>query len=580
MTTDDSVTSPEAQRERVIVSDLFRNAVLALANRVRRLRYRRIEFVLLRLEGSFTERTAVVRRRFPLSWLPWPAPPPSVEAFCQVLELLAGDPRVKGVVLLVDSLSAGPATLGSLRQAISRFRTSGKQAVAYLHDVDMWSYYLACACDRILAPEGATFQAAGLWSEAVFLKDTLAMAGIQADFEAIAEYKVSPDMFRRAAMTEPHREMLDSIIGSIYSELVRSMAHGRNMAAEAIQQLLDAVPMTAEQARKAGLLDGVCYEDELPAILGTADKPATLSTWEQARRQVVRPVRWYSRRAIGVISLEGMIVPGSSRQPPLPLPLPLPLPVTPDQAGADTLAQQLRAASRAKQLAAVVLHVDSPGGSALASDLIGREVAHLRRAKPVVVYMGNRAASGGYYVSALANAIVAQPTTLTGSIGIWGGKIVTRGLYDKLHAGREVVSRGKAAGLYSDIAPFGEEERAHVRAEIGAGYARFKARVAQGRGLTDEQVETIARGRVWTGEQALARGLVDSLGDLQAAADRARKLAGIDPRRYCPAVTVLTPRQAQLPAQLPEPGQWLAAVARLLREGTWALAPWEIRLRG
>lgn len=560
--------------ERILISDLLRNTWLALTNRLRLLRRARMDYVVLRVGGSFPERTPRPMRRFPLSLLPWPPPPTSVQAFNDTLEALAADPRLRGIVLLVSGLSAGPATLSSLRQAVYRFRRSGKQAVAYLHELSMWPYYLATACNRVLAPESASFQAAGLRVEALFLKDTLALAGIEADLEAIGEYKVSADTFRRVSMSEPHREMLESLLDSLYGHVVSALAEGRGTTPEQMRTLLDRVPLTAGQALEAGLLDGLCYEDELPTCLGTPE----LLTWEQARRRLIRPCRRHSRRAIGVVSLEGLIVPGPSRRPP-PLPFPLPLPVT--QAGSDTLVQQLRAAAADNHLAAVVLHVDSSGGSALASDLIWREVVHLRRIKPVVVYMGNQAVSGGYYVSAPANAIVAQPTTLTGSIGIWGGKVVTRGLFDRLHARREAVSRGQAAGLYSDMAPFSDEERARVRAEIGAGYVRFKARVAEGRELTDEQVEAVARGRVWTGEQALAHGLVDLLGDLQAAVGRARELAGLDPRRYVPVVDVAVPTRYRLPQPLSaDGGSWLAGLAALFREGVFALAPWAIRIRG
>jgi protease-4 len=323
-------------------------------------------------------------------------------------------------------------------------------------------------------------------------------------------------------------------------------------------------------------LDGVCYEDELPAHLGAEGKPALLLTWDQARRLLVRPRRWRSRQAIGVISLEGVIVRGPSRRTPVPIPLPLPLPEP--QAGSDTLVLQLRAAAQSKRLAAVILHVDSPGGSALASDLIWREVAHLRRTKPVVVYMSNIAASGGYYVSAPANAILAQPTTLTGSIGIWAGKIITVGLFEKIRAGREAITRGKAAGLYADTAPFSEEERAKVQAHLGDGYARFKDRVASGREMTDEEVEAIARGRVWTGEQAFSHGLVDALGDLQAAAREARQLASLSPRRYVPLLNVPAPKRYLLPQPLVAgAGEWLSGLTTLLREGVFAMAPWSIR---
>lgn len=565
--------------ERILVSDLVRNAWLAISDRLRLVRYKRLDYVVLSISGEYPERTVQPQRRFPLSLLPWPPPPPSVQDFVDALECVAKDRRVQGIVLLVSNLTAGPATVSSLRQAIDRFRESGKRSIAYLHDLGMWNYYLAAACDEIWIPESVSFRAAGLWSEAIFLRDTLDLIGIEADFEAIAEYKVSPDRFRRSSMSEPHREMLESLLDSLYESITGAMAEGRGMSEEQIRRLLDSAPLTAKQAVESGLVDGVCYEDELPVQLGTADEPAALLTWNQAQRRLIRPRRWHSRRAIGFISLEGMIVPGPSRRSPLPVPLPLPLPST--QAGSETLVQQLRAAAQDKHLAAVILHVDSPGGSALASDLICREVAHLRRIKPVVVYMSNLAASGGYYVSAPATAILAQPTTLTGSIGIWGGKIVTKGLFGKLRAGREVISRGKAAGLYADAAPFSEEERARVRADIGAGYARFKARVAEGRGMTDEQVETVARGRVWTGKQALAHGLVDDLGNLQAATEKARELAEISKRRYPPLIDIRTPKRYQLPRPVStEPAEWLAGLAALLREGVFALAPWSIRIHG
>jgi protease-4 len=565
--------------ERILVSDLFRNTRLALANRIRLLRRKGMDYVVMDVKGGYPERTPRPQRRFPLSLLPWPPPPPSVESFTESLERLALDPRVKGVVLLVPGLAAGPATVASLRDAIARFRRSGKQAIAYLNDVDMWSYYLAVACDQILVPESGSFRSAGLWSEVTFLRDTLALAGIKADFEALAEYKVAPDMYRRSKMTEPHREMLESLLDSIYDQVMEAIADGRSTTSKRIRKALDSVPLTAEQARDAGLFDDVCYEDELPTRLGTHERPAALVTWEQAQRRLIRPRRWRSRRAIGVISLEGMIVPGPSRQPPMPMPIPLPIPSR--QAGSDTLVQQLRAAAADRRLAAIVVHVDSPGGSALASGLIWREIAHLRRTKPVVVYMSNVAASGGYYVSAGANAILAQPLTLTGSIGIFGGKIVTKGLYDKIHAHREVVSRGKSAGLYSDMAPFSDEERERLRADIGAGYERFKARVAEGRDMTGEQVETIARGRVWTGKQALEHHLVDELGDLFAAAKKAGELAQLSPQRFVPLVDIAVPKSRQLPQPFPvETGEWLAALERLSREGVFAMAPWEIRIRG
>jgi protease IV len=581
--------------ERVLFSDLIRNTRLALTNRLRLLRRRRLGHVVLPVHGSYPERIPRRERAFPLSLLPWPPPPPSVESFNTALERLTADPRVQGIVFVVSGLSAEPATLASLRQAILRFRDSGKGTVCYVKDGSMWAFYLATACEKIYGPESGGLLSAGLWSEAVFLKDTLALAGIEADFESVGAYKASPDTFRRSDMDAPHREMLESLLDSIYSHVLEAIATARGLQPEQVRALLDAAPLSAHNARQDGILDGVCYEDELPALLGSAQEPAELLTWKQAEKLLCGPRRWHTRRAVGVISLEGLIVPGASRRPPMPLPLPFPLPE--QQAGSDTLVAQLRAAARNKHLAAVVLHVDSPGGSALASDLIWREVARLGQTKPVVVYMANRAASGGYYVSAPASRIVAQPLTLTGSIGIWGGKIVTRGLFEKLRANREVVSRGEAAGIYSDTAPFTDEQRLRIRTNIVEGYDRFKARVAEGRDMGAEQVETVAQGRVWTGSQALAHGLVDEMGDLHQAARLASNLAGLPTGRTVPLVNLPMPKEHQLPAPVPAgAAAWLwpdggpnlapfagvAAVAQLvalLRQGALALAPWQIRVR-
>lgn len=587
-----------AVSERVLFSDLIRNSRLALTNRLRLARRRRLGYVVLPMQGSYPERIPRRERSFPLSLLPWPPPPPSVQSFTAALERLAGDPRVEGVILALSGLSAEPATLASLRQAIARFRESGKGTACYVKEGGMWAYYLASACERIYCPESAGLQSAGLWSETVFLRDTLALAGIEADFESVGAYKASPDTFRRSDMDAPHREMLESLLDSIYEHVLEALAAARGLRRKDVQALLDAAPLSAEDAHAGGLVDGVCYEDELPALLGGTQQPARLLTWKQADRLLLPPRRWHTRHSVGVISLEGLIVPGPSRRPPLPLPLPIPLPE--EQAGSDTLVAQLRAAARNKHLAAVVLHVDSPGGSALASDLIWREVAQLRQSKPVVVYMANRAASGGYYVAAPASRIVAQPLTLTGSIGIWGGKIVTRDLFAKLRANRQVISRGEAAGLYSDTAPFTDEQRGRIRANIVEGYDRFKARVAEGRAMAAEQVEAVAQGRVWTGAQALAHGLVDGLGDLHEAARQAAELAGLPAGRTVPLLNLPLPKTYQLPATSPaDAAAWLAAgvepgfaplagvaglaaraqLLALLREGLLALAPWQIRVR-
>jgi len=558
--------------------DLMRNTWCTLTNPLRRLRRRGMDYVRLPLAGSFPERREKERLRFPWSLLPWAAIEMSLETLNEQLERLAADPRVRGVVFTLDGLAAGPATVRSLRQAVLRFRERGKQAVAYLTQVTTWRLYLASAADEILLPESAIFAAAGLQIETTFLRDTLAQFGVEVDIEALREYKVFPDRFRRSEMSDAHREMLDAILDDQYAEIVAAIAEGRGLTREAVRRAMDDVPLTAQEAVERDLADVLAYEDELGAYLGTPDRPATIASWSEVRRRLVRQRRWRTQQVVGVVSVAGNIVPGPSRR----LPTPLPTPFT-EQAGADTIVQALRQAERNKRVAAVVLHVDSPGGSALASDLIWREVLRLQKQKPVVTYMGNVAASGGYYVSVPAAYIVAQATTLTGSIGIFGGKIVTAGLYGKLNVHREVLQRGRAASLYSDATPFSDAERQKIRHSLENSYARFKARVAEGRRMEPDRVEEIARGRVWTGRQALERGLVDELGDLQAAVEKACSLAGLDTWRCVPVVSVgpgkryTPPRPSNV--QGGRPDALLHALSPLLRERVFALLPWDIRLR-
>ncbi len=577
------------------VFDLPRNGVLAIRNAVRSLRRKGFDFIVLPLEGSFPERAPrQAPLPFPLSLVPMFPSEVSLEEMQHAIDVVSGDKRVRGVVFLIQRVQAGAAALHTLRRMMLDLRNSGKQTLAWLPSAETWDYYLASACEEIILPPSGRFNVLGLRSEALFLRDTLATAGIEADLESIAEYKTTPDMFRRTSMTEPHREMLEAILDSIFDELTAAIAEGRGIAEEQVRQLIDEMPMTPDAALAAGLIDATLYEDELAAHLAPredvrtaadseaddlTDDHAPLVTWDNAARWLRHPARWTTRERIGVVSLEGMIVPGKSRRMPMPVPLPVEA-----QAGAETLTAALRQAEADPRIAAVIFHVDSPGGSSLASDLIWRQVRRLRERKPVVVLMGGQATSGGYYVSAPADQIVARPTTLTGSIGIWGGKFVIGDLYEKLEVGHQDVQRGARANLYSEFRPFDEEEREQVRQELGATYARFKQVVAQGRDMTEEGVEEIARGRVWTGEQAVRIGLADELGDFETTLAMAKRLAELDPEKEHTVVQIAAARQDVLPSPFPindEPG-WATlrdVLYNLTRERVWAMAPWIVRVR-
>ncbi|MDY6877903.1 MAG: signal peptide peptidase SppA [Chloroflexota bacterium] len=566
--------------------DLPRNTALVARNFLRSLRRKGLDCVVLSIRGSYPERRP--RREplpFPFNRLPLFPREASLEDVRAVMEVIGSDQRVHNVVLRFDTLRAGPSTLYSLRRHLLGLRAKGRRLVAWLPDASIWDYYLASACDEVILPQSGRLAALGLRAEPVFLKDTLALVGVEADLEAIAEYKVSPDTFRRSTMGEPHREMLNAVLDSYFDEIVTAIAAGRGLDPVRVRELIDDMPLMPAEAVEAGLADAVLYEDELAHHLSDGTTSMSLLTWRDGARRLRQPIKWTTRQRIGVVSLEGMIVPGRSRR----VPAPVPLPFIETQAGAETIVQALRCAEADKRIAAVIFHVETPGGSAIASDLICREVRRLRERKPVVVLMGGQATSGGYYVSALANRIVARPTTLTGSIGIWGGKFIAAGLYEKLGIGRELVQRGAMAGLYSEMSPFSDGERVRVRRDLGEAYARFKALVAEGRGMTGEQVEEIARGRVWTGAQAREIGLVDELGDFETAIAMAKELAGLGPEREYTVAQVHPPRHELFPPSFPlamgeaMDGGWgalLGTLQSLTRERMWALAPWAIRIRG
>ncbi|MCP4537031.1 MAG: signal peptide peptidase SppA [Chloroflexi bacterium] len=569
------------------LGDIPRNTLLTIRNLWRSMRHKGLDCIVLPIQGSYPELPPQQDPLpFPLGLLPLFPPKASLVDMRRTLDIIGNDSRVQTVVLRFGTLQTGLSTLYSLRRLLFDLRDKGKRLIAWLPTAGTHEYYLASACDEIVFPQVGRLFALGLRLEATFLKDALSLAGIEANFEAIAEYKVAPDAFRRSTMSEPHQEMLDGILDSIYDGIVSAIAEGRELDETRVRELIDAMPLTATEAVETGLADAVLYEDELAAYLAP-DDDATISLipWRQAARRLRTPIKWTTRQRIGIVSLEGTIVPGRSRRVPMPVPIPLPIPIE-TQAGAETIVQTMRSAEIDARIAAVILHVETPGGSAIASDLIWREVRRLRERKPVVVLMGGQAASGGYYVSAPASRIVARPTTLTGSIGIYSGKFALADLYDKLGIGRQAVQRGAMAGLYSETTSFSEEERERVRRDLGTSYALFKTRVAQGREMTEEQVEDVARGRVWTGAQAREIGLVDELGDLQTAMTIAKELAGLDPEQTYSTVLIQPPRHAMPPPAFPFVEKRaqslytiLDTIQSLAHERVWALAPWIVQIQ-
>jgi protease-4 len=562
---------------RLRIGDAWRNFWIRLGNRRRLLSRRRIEYILIELFGSLPEYTtppAFWRRLIPIPGFYPETDSLSLSAVRSALDRIAADPRPLGIVIRLDGLATGWGTAQNVRQIITRFRESGKRVVAYADDFSTMNYFIACAADEILAPPIAGWNVLGLRLEAIFLKEALESWGIEGEVIAVSPYKTAGDFISRSDMSPEQRENLNQILDDQFDEIVTAIATGRGKTKDQVREWIDQAPLSAENADQQGFFDSISYFDQIPAYLGEKNKlqrEARMETWPNVWRRVLKPILKRSGKVIGVVSLEGVIVPGPSRRVPLPLPIPF---IGNTQAGADTVSRTLRQVERDPRIAAVIFHVDSRGGSSLASDLIWREVARIRRKKPVVVFMGNYAASGGYYVSADADWIIAQPLTITGSIGVILVKLATQELFNRLKIHRVKLERGERASLFVEQAIWKLEERAVVEEYITDIYERFKQKVAAGRKIDPNKVDEISGGRVWLGRQALANNLIDEFGDFHAAEKKAQELAGLDPAKFTPSVWI-TPRDGLiLPGPIPpQPFNTSRFFTTLMNQRAWLIDP-------
>lgn len=455
----------------------------------------------------------------------------------------AEDPRVAGLIARVQLPPSPIGVVQELRDAIVAF-SAVKPSLAWAETYPgTLSYYLASAFREVWMQPSGDVGLIGFASNAMFLRDALEKVGIEAQFIARGEYKSAANLFTEDGFTDAHREAVTGMLDSLQSQVWQAVAQARNIDAGKLDELADRAPLLRDDAVSSGLIDRIGFRDEAYARMAEWVDPEGDSTDDAdpdekpprmylaryasaARPRLAPPVPSIpGRRAkptIAVVTLEGAIVNGRGG--------PQGLPLGPSNAGGDTIAAALREVAAEESVSAIVLRVDSPGGSVTASETIWREVKRAReRGKPVVASMGSVAASGGYYVSMGADAIVANPGTITGSIGVITGKLVIRDLKDRLGVGSDTVRTNANADAWSNDAPFTPQQQAHREAEADLFYADFVQRVADGRNLTVEDVDVVARGRVWTGADALERGLVDELGGLRAAVRRAKVLAGLDP---------------------------------------------------
>ncbi len=484
---------------------------------MQRARVKAIDYVMIKIPASFAP---IPKERNLLQRQILGAPPMSLLEFVAALERIGEDPRPLGVILYFRGLSASTADLQTMRDAILRLRDKGKRALSYAPGYRTMEYYVASACDEILLPPGGMLETSGLFSQQVFLKEGLGAAGLQWDSVAISPYKGAADMLTRTEPSPEGREQTNWLLDSIYETVIDGIAATRKMKPDEVTYMINGALHMSDAALDKGYVDGVMNEEQLPEYLGVSK----VTLWEEADGQVYLPERDFSGKYVAVVYGGGMIVDGESASPPSDTPLPIPL-VGGERLGDVTLNQQVRNLMRDPQCGALVLYIDSGGGSATASESMASALAQFAKTRPLVVYMGGVAASGGYYIATPAHWIVAQAGTITGSIGVLMGKLVNSDMLSKLRFNAFSYLRGDNADLLSGESHFSADQRDMIRASVDHIYEQFLGRVAESRGKTSAEIDAIGGGRVWTGQQALAHGLVDELGNLQTAIDKARALA-------------------------------------------------------
>ena len=490
----------------------------------------------LLLEVDLTELPAVVDADDPLARLRARGRH-QLRPILRALHDAAADRHVVGLIAKVGGALPW-AAIQELRLGVRAFAASGKPTFAWAESFgegtgDMAAYVLATGFDEIWLQPGGGLGLLGVGVETTFVRGALDHLGIEPQLEQRHEFKNAADRFLRTELSDAHRIALDRLAESVFTEAVAAIADGRKMESARVRELADTGPRTAPEARDAGLVDRLGYRDEVYAAMrsrvGSEAELLFADRWRPPRRPHL-PAR--RKGYVALVEVRGVIVSGRTRRGPMGR-----------QVGSDSVGAALRSATSDEHVSAVVLRVDSPGGSAVASDTIWREVCRVRDAgKPVVVSMGEAAASGGYYIACPADVIVALPSTLTGSIGVFGGKMVVRELMDRIGLTTGTVSHGARSLMFSPRRGFSDDERERLAATIDAIYHDFVAKVAQGRGRPVAEIESIARGRVWTGSDALGNGLVDELGGLRDAIRIARSRGGLSadaPVRHAIHVTPL-----------------------------------------
>jgi protease IV len=442
---------------------------------------------------------------------------PTIRDLWTALHAAAADPKVKAILLKPHGLAIGWGKLEELRQDLVDFKSSGKPIYAYLQTPGMHEYYLASVADKIYVSPDDYLEIKGFRIEAVYLKNTLDKLGISFDVDHIGRYKDAGDILTQNSMSPETREVLNAMLDQVFGNFCSTVAASRHKSADDLRSLIDQGPFLASAAKGAGLVDELGYESQTLRDLKAKVK---------ARSDLVKTgYRSYARanpgsgQRIAFLAASGDIIRGTVDQPLGQA----------DVIASETFSRTIQQVRNDKSIKGVILRVDSPGGDAVASDEILHEVKLLAAEKPLVISMSDVAASGGYFISATGDPIVAYPNTVTGSIGVIYGKPNLHGLYDKLGVTKELLMRGKFAGIDSDYTPLSDAEKQKLHQGIEATYRSFVTKVATARKKTYDQIDPLAQGRVWMGAQASSNGLVDHLGGINEAVQLARQKAKLGP---------------------------------------------------
>ncbi len=530
-----------------------------------------------------------------LGFLPFRRPTtPDLFGLTTLLRWAREDEQLSAVVLTIDHLDTGWARLQNLRRSIQALRHAGKYVLVYLAEGGTQEYYLASAANAVAMAPAGHLTITGLAAETLFFKGALDKLGIQAQVSQAGQYKSAGEPFTRTSLSEPHREMMNSLLDDLYDQIVEGVSATRKTDTVTVRELIDQGLFLPHEAQEVGLIDHIGYEDDIPHWLESRGRPE--KTEEKGRAAAVnsaesdpnlfieagaylrRRGRLMRRRAlrypparIAFMTVGGTITRGETETGSDGI----------QSTGSNSVIRDLRQIRENPEIAGVLIRVSSPGGSGLASDLVWHEILQTKEEKPVIISLGDVAASGGYYIALAGTTVFAEEGTITGSIGVIAGKAVLHGLYAQLGLDKEILTRGKRAALFSDYLAFGPAEQERMDIEIQSFYQDFVKKVAQCRSLSYETVDACAQGRVWSGRQAAARGLVDRIGGLEEALAELKYRVGLPD--YWPVGVERFPKPASL-LRLPSLLRLLPWGGRVHgtgwpwgRDRIWAILPFSLR---